>query len=456
MEKVKLLIIGAGPGGYVAAIRAAQLGLEPVVIEKADLGGTCLNRGCIPTKALIAAAETYNTANSGEALGIKATAEFDWEKVVAHAKNAAGKNRLGIQFLFKKNGVRLVQAEAKFTSAHTVKAGETEFEAENIIIATGSKVRDFASFPIDGKDIIGSDQALFQEKLPKSLAIIGGGVIGVELGFVYRTFGVEVTIIEAMPTIIPLEDADISKELTKEFKKKKIKINTGVSVEKVEKSDEGVILTLGNGSTITVEQVLSCVGRSPNTNGLDLAAAGIETERRGFIVVDDHCRTSVPGVYAVGDVIPTPMLAHTAEHEGIFVVEQIAGLKDLEPVRYHLNPACIYCTPSIASMGLREAQAADKDIKYKVGKFPFSANGKAVASNHTTGFVKVIIDEDSHKLLGVHIIGNGATDLISEFIPAMNLGATAEEIIESIHPHPTLSEASMEALLNALGRAIHI
>lgn len=456
MEKVKLLIIGAGPGGYVAAIRAAQLGLEPVVIERGFVGGTCLNRGCIPTKALISAAETFNSILSAEALGITANAEFDWTKVTDHAKNAASKNRTGITYLFKKNNIRLVQAEAKFTSPHTVKAGETEFDAENIIIATGSVVRDFPNFSIDNKKIISSDQALFQAKLPKSLAIIGGGVIGVELGFVYRTFGVEVTIIEAMNSIIPMEDADISKELTKEFKKKKVKIITGTSVEKAEVKEEGVTLTLANGNVVEAEQVLSCVGRSPNTANLNLEAAGITPDRRGFIPVDEFCRTNVPGIYAVGDVIFTPMLAHTAEHEGILAVEQIAGMKDLKPINYLYNPACIYCTPSIASMGLKEAQAAEKGLKFKVGKFPFSANGKAVASNHTTGFVKVIIDEETHKLLGVHIIGNGATDLISEFIPAMNAGLTAEEIVESIHPHPTLSEASLEALLGALGRAIHI
>ena len=456
MEKVKLLIIGAGPGGYVAAIRAAQLGLEPVVIERGFLGGTCLNRGCIPTKALISAAETFNSILGAAALGITANAEFDWTKVNEHAKNAAAKNRMGIAYLFKKNNIRLVQGEAQFTSAHTVKAGETEFEAENIIIATGSVVRDFPNFSIDNRKIISSDQALFQNKLPKSLAIIGGGVIGVELGFVYRTFGVEVTIIEAMNTIIPMEDADISKELTKEFKKKKIKIITGTSVEKAEKTDEGVTLTLANGNVVEAEQVLSCVGRSPNTAKLNLEAAGITPDRRGFIPVDEFCRTNVPGIYAVGDIIFTPMLAHTAEHEGILAVEQIAGMKDLKPINYLYNPACIYCTPSIASMGLKEAQAAEKGLKFKVGKFPFSANGKAVAANHTTGFVKVIIDEETHKILGVHIIGNGATDLISEFIPAMNAGLTAEEIVESIHPHPTLSEASLEALLGALGRAIHI
>ena len=455
MEKVKLLIIGAGPGGYVAAIRAAQLGLEPVVIEKADLGGTCLNWGCIPTKALIAAAETFENINHSDAFGITATATFDWTKVVAHAKNAVTKNRAGVQYLFKKNKVRLVTATAKFISPKTVKAGETEFEAENIIIATGSKVRDVAGFPVDGKNIISSDHALFQEKLPKSIAIIGGGVIGVEMAYIYHSFGVEVTIIEAMNSIIPFEDADISKELTKEFKKKKMKIHTGVFVEKVEKVNDLMVITLNNGTTVEAAQVLSSVGRSPNLDGLDIEKGGVVLNEKGFIKTDELFKTNVEGVFAIGDCIPTPMLAHTAEHEGIVAVEQIAGMK-VHKIDYLLNPGCIYCLPSIGSIGYRESTAIEKGIKIKTGKFPFSANGKAVASNHTTGFVKVIIEEESHKIIGAHIIGYGATDLISEFLPAMKLGATAEDIVESIHPHPTLCEASLEAVLNSLGRTIHI
>lgn len=455
MEKIKLLIIGAGPGGYVAAIRASQLGLEPVVIEKADLGGTCLNRGCIPTKALIAAAESFENVKNSEVFGITASATFDWTKVVDHAKNAVIKNRNGVQYLFKKNKVRLVTGEAKFTGPKTVSAGGLEFEAENIIIATGSKVRDIGAFPVDGKNIISSDHALYQEKLPRSIAIIGGGVIGVEIAYIYHSLGVEVTIIEAMKNIVPFEDTDVSRELTKAFKKRKMKIHTGFSVQSVEKTESGMLVSLENGKTVEAEQVLSSIGRSPVTENLDLKSAGIETDQRGFIIADDHFRTSIPGVYAIGDVIATPMLAHTAEHEGILTVEQIAG-KNIHPIDYNLNPGCIYCLPSIASIGYRESQAIEEGIAIKVGKFPFSANGKAVASNHTTGFVKVIIEEKSHKIIGVHIIGFGATDLIAEFIPAMKMGATAEDIIESIHPHPTLSEASLEAVLNSLGRTIHI
>ncbi|MGI6393753.1 MAG: dihydrolipoyl dehydrogenase [bacterium] len=455
MEKVKLLIIGAGPGGYVSAIRAAQLGLEPVVIEKGELGGTCLNRGCIPTKALIAAAESFENIGRSEVFGITASPEFDWSKIVDYAKNSIVKNKAGIQYLFKKNKIRLVSGTAEFTGPKTVKVGENEFEAENIIIAAGSKVRDISSFPVDGKDVISSDHALFQEKLPKSIAIIGGGVIGVEIAYIYHTFGVEVTIVEAMKAIVPFEDKDISRELTKEFKKKKMKIFTGTSVEKVEKTGDLMVVTLSNGTVVEAEQVLSSVGRSPDFSDLKIEKAGIALTERGFIKTDEFFKTNIEGVYAIGDVIATPMLAHTAEHEGILVAEQIAGMK-VDKIDYNLNPGCIYSNPSIASIGYREQQANDLGIKIKVGKFPFSANGKAVTSGNTTGFVKVIIEEETHKIIGVHIVGHGATDLIAEFIPAMKLGAKAEDIIESIHPHPTLCEASLEAVLNSLGRTIHM
>ncbi len=454
MEKVKLLIIGAGPGGYVAAIRAAQLGLEPVIVEKENVGGTCLNWGCIPTKALISSAETYNLAKHSEYLNITA-GSVNWPDVVENAKRSVVKNRTGVEYLFKKNKIRHVFGTASFTGEKTVKVGEEEFEAENIIVATGSKVRDISAFPVDGKDIISSDHALFQEKLPESLAIIGGGVIGVEIAYIYHSFGVEVTIIEAMNSIVPFEDKDVARELSKEFKKKKIKIHTGTSVQKVEKTEHGMLITLENGKTVEAEQVLSSVGRAPNVDGLNIEKSGVKLDERGFIATDKLFKTNVDGVYAIGDVIATPMLAHTAEHEGIIAVEQISG-KVVHEIDYLLNPGCIYCQPSIASMGYREQELIEKEIPYKVGKFPFSANGKAIASGHTAGFVKVLLDDKTHKIIGAHIIGFGATDLISEFIAAMNIGATAEQLINSIHPHPTLCEATLEALLNALGRTIHM
>ncbi len=455
MEKVKLLIIGAGPGGYVAAIRAAQLGLDPVVIEKSELGGTCLNWGCIPTKALIAATEALESAKSASAFGIKADPTFDWKEVVDHARNTVVKNRMGVEFLFKKNKIRLVKGEAKFTGDRTVTVAENEFEADNIIIATGSRVRNLPHIEVDGKDIVGSDEALFFDTLPKSIAILGGGVIGCEFAYIFNAFGSEVQIVEAMDRIIPFEDKDSSKELQKEFKKKKIKIHTKTFVEKVEKVGGKMVLTTAAGKTIEADTLLSAIGRSPNTEKIGLENTGITTDEKGFIKVDENLETSVKGVYAIGDIIATPMLAHTAEHEGISVVESLAGIEH-HAIDYNLNPGCIYCQPSIASVGYTEDAAKEKGIEVKIGKFPFTANGKAVASNHTKGFVKVIIDAEDHKLLGVHIVGHAATDLISEFLPAMSMGAKAEDIVSAIHPHPTLSEASLEAVLDALGRALHI
>jgi len=454
MEKVKVLIIGSGPGGYVAAIRAAQLGLNPVVIEKSELGGTCLNRGCIPTKALISAASAYKAIGQAKAFGITATAEFDWTKIVGHAQKTAERSAKGVEFLFKKNEIRRIQATAEFTGPHTVKAGDEEFEAEHIIIATGSIVRDLPSIQRDGKQVIGSDEALFLEKRPESMAIIGGGVIGVEIAYVYNAFGTKVTIIEALDRIVPFEEPEISKELTKELKRSKIKVHTGVFVTGITKADESVTLELGNGKTVEAEIVLSAVGRAPNLAPLSLEKAGVELTKRGFVAVDDNFNTNVEGVYAIGDIIETPMLAHTAEHEGISLVERLSGLHP-HKIDYTLNPSCIYTEPAIAHIGLSEAELTKEGVEYSVGTFPYMANGKAQASNHTKGFIKVLIEKESKKVRGVHMIGFGATDLISEMIPAMALGATAEDIVNAIHPHPTLSEITLEATLDALGRALH-
>lgn len=456
MEQLKLIIIGAGPGGYVAAIRAAQLGLSPVVVEKAnDLGGTCLNWGCIPAKALIRAAEAFDDAHEACKFGVHAAPTFNWGEVVAHAKGAVAKNNKGIEFLFKKHNIRLVRGEARFTGPKEVTVGADVYTADNIIIAAGSAYKDLPHIKIDRADIWSSDEALFTPTLPKSIAIIGAGAIGVEFAYIYATFGVEVHLIEALDRLVPLEDGEISKELLKEFRRKKIKCYTGTCVEKAEKSVDGMAITLAGGKSVTVEKILSAVGRRPNTTALGLAATGIETDPRGFIPVSPLFETKVPGVYAIGDLIATPMLAHTAEHEGIVAAEHIAGLQ-VHPIDYRLNPGCTFCEPAIASVGLTEEKAREQDIAYTVGKFPFSANGKAVASGRTAGFVKVLIAADTHELLGAHIIGHGAPDLLSEFLPALRLKAKAEDIIESIHPHPTLCEASLEAVLGALGRAIHI
>ena len=453
--KEKLVIIGAGPGGYVAAIKAAQLGLNPLVIEKDEFGGTCLNRGCIPTKALIAPAEIFNEIKKASAFGIYATPEFKWNEIVEHAKKSALKNRTGVEYLFKKNKIRSIKGTGKIIDKNTVEVNGEKITTENILIATGSSVKDLPHIKIDKKQVVGSDEALFLEKLPKSMVILGGGVIGVEFAYILNSFGVETTIIEALPTIIPFEDKDIQRELKKHLKKSGIKIITKVFAEKIEKSDDGVELFLNNGKSVKAEMLLSAVGRKPNTENIGLENIGLKIDEKGFIPVDDFYETSIKGVFAVGDIIATPMLAHTAEHEGIVAVERIAE-QNPHKIDYNTNPACIYCEPSIASIGMNEQTAVEKGFEIKIGKFPFTANGKAVTSGHTEGFVKVVVDKNNNKILGASIIGHGATDLISEFIPALNQNLKAEDLADAIHPHPTLSEASMEALLNSLKRAIHI
>ncbi len=455
MEHLKLLIIGAGPGGYVAAIRAAQLGLSPGVFDKTDtLGGTCLNWGCIPAKALIRAAEAYEEAKEACRFGIHAEVSFNWGEVVAHAKSAVAKNNKGIDFLFKKHGIRVIRGEARFTGPKQVTVGNDVYTADHILIAAGSAVKDLPHLKVDGADIWSSDHALFCAALPKSIAIIGAGAIGVEFAYIFSVFGVEVHLIEALDRFVSLEDGEVSKELLKEFRKRKIKCYPGTCVEKAERTDGGMVVTLSGGKEITVEKILLAVGRRPNSAPLTLAATGIETDPRGFIQVSEHYETKVAGIYAIGDLIATPMLAHTAEHEGAHAVEHIAGLHP-HPIDYRQNPGCTFCEPAIASVGLTEEKAKELGIAYAVGRFPFAANGKAVASGTTAGFVKVLIAADTHELLGAHIIGHGATDLIAEFLPALRLRAKAEDIVEAIHPHPTLCEASLEAVLDALGRVVH-
>ncbi len=455
MRNVKLLIIGAGPGGYVAAIRASQLGLEPVVIEADEVGGTCLNWGCIPTKALVAAAETYENAKDSESMGIISNPTFNWENVVNHAKNTVLKNRKGVEYLFKKNKIELIKGRAKFTGEKSVEVNSEEITAENIIIATGSSVRSFPSLPLDGKTMISSDEALFLEALPKSLLIVGAGAIGLEFGYIFNAFGAEVHIVEAMDSFLPSSDADVSKELLRSFKKKKIKCYPKTITEKIEKTEEGYKVALNNGKEIEVEKILVAVGRKANVESLDTEKGKIKLTDRGFIEINDKFETSVKGVYAIGDVKGAPMLAHVAEHEGVVIAEMLVG-NEFHPVNYSANPACTYCEPSVADIGMTEKQAEDKGIEYVTGKFPFSANGKAVASGKTEGFVKIIAEKESKIVIGAHIIGHGATDLVSEFIPIINGKMTLDSIAHSIHPHPTLCEASLEAALDALNRTIHI
>lgn len=455
MRNVKLLIIGAGPGGYVAAIRASQLGLEPVVVEADEVGGTCLNWGCIPTKALVAAAETYENAKNSESMGIISNPTFSWEGVVTHAKNTVLKNRKGVEYLFKKNKIESIKGRAKFVGEKEVEVNGESIVAENIIIATGSSVRSFPSLPLDGKTMISSDEALFLDALPKSILIVGAGAIGLEFGYIFNAFGSEIHIVEAMDRFLPSSDADVSKDLLRAFKKKKIKCYPKTMTEKIEKTEDGYKVTLSNGKEIDVERILVAVGRKANTESLDPEKGGIKLTDRGFVEINDKFETSVKGVYAIGDVKGAPMLAHIAEHEGIALTEMLAG-GEFHSVNYFANPACTYCEPSVADIGMTEQQAEEKGIEYVTGKFPFSANGKAISSGKTAGFVKIIAEKESKTVIGAHIIGHGATDLISEFLPIINNKMTLDNIIHSIHPHPTLCEASLEAALDALNRTIHI
>ncbi|MFO7735123.1 MAG: dihydrolipoyl dehydrogenase [bacterium] len=430
MEKVKLLIMGAGPAGYVGAIRAAQLGLKPVLLEKNHVGGTCLNRGCIPTKALIKAAHIMNDIKNSSIFGINSTSSFSWPDVTAHARRSVENNRKGIEFLLKKNGVRLVREKGKFIGEKHIEAGDLSFEAENIILATGSSPASLPHIKPDGKEIITSRHALFLEKLPASLTIVGGGVIGCEFAYIFNSFGVDVTIVEAMKNIIPSEDKDISKELQKSLKKQGISIYKKRMVQSVEKiSENRLSVTLDNGKNFETEKLLSSTGRVPCTSSMNLEKTTIAVDKKGFIPVNSMNKTNVDGIYAVGDIIDSPMLAHTAEHEAVLAVEHIAG-ENPEKTNYNANPGCIYSEPEVASIGMTEQKVKDSGISYVTGKCPFKANGKAVASGDVRGFVKVIVEKESLKLLGAHIIGQSATDIIAEFLPAFSLSLNAKQNLE--------------------------
>lgn len=462
--KFDIAVIGSGPGGYVAAIRAAQLGKKVAIIEKAELGGICLNWGCIPTKALLKSAQVFNYLQNAEEFGINKVDKpsFDFENIVRRSRDVAGTMSKGVQFLMKKNKIEIINGEAKVLPGRKimVKAEDgvsTEVSAENIIIATGGRSRELPSMPQDGKKIIGYRGALSLEKLPKSMIVVGSGAIGVEFANFYHTLGAEVTIVEYMPRIVPVEDEEISKQLERSFKKNGIKIMTESEVTSVDTSGDGVkatVKTKKGEEVLEAEILLSAVGVVANTENLGLEEVGIQTDR-GKIVVNDYCQTNVAGYYAIGDVVHGPDLAHLASAQGILCVEKIAGL-NVEPIDFGNVPGCTYCSPEIASVGMTETQAKEAGYDIKVGKFPFSANGKAVANGAADGFVKVIFDAKYGEWLGCHMIGNGVTEMIAEAVAARKLETTANEIMKSVHPHPTMSEAIMEAVMDAYGHAIHI
>jgi dihydrolipoamide dehydrogenase len=461
-----LIVIGSGPGGYVAAIRASQLGMNVAVVERESLGGICLNWGCIPTKALLKSAQVFNYINHAEDYGIKVKgAETDFGGMISRSRGVADGMSKGVNFLMKKNKINVIMGTATLARGKKVVVTDSdgkkkEYTADNIIIATGGRSRELPNLPIDGKKIIGYREAMTLAKQPKSMVVVGAGAIGAEFAYFYNSIGTEVTVVEFMEQgLLPREDKDISKEIARSFKKAGIEVKANTSVEKVDTSGKVCKVTIknrkdGSESVINCDVVLSAAGISPNTENIGLEVLGIKTER-GLIEVDEYYKTNVAGIYAIGDVIPTQALAHVASAEGITCVEKIAGHHP-EPIDYGNIPSCTYCIPEVASVGLTEAAAKEAGFELKVGKFPFSASGKASAAGAKEGFVKVIYDAKYGELLGAHMIGFNVTEMIAEIVVAKKLETTGHEILKAIHPHPTMSEAVMEATAAAYDEVIHL
>ena len=467
-EQFDVTIIGAGPGGYVAAVRGAQLGLKVAIIEKekdAKLGGTCGLRGCIPTKALLNAAHLYQKAGHFEDFGLKVKdLSYDWAGVQKYKSNIVDKNAAGVTYLMKKNKVTVFNGHGKITGKGKVEValadGKKEtIDTKNIIIATGSVVRPIPGFEVDGKQVVNSDQILELQSVPKSMIVMGSGAVGVEFASVYARFGCDTTVIELLDRIVPIEDADVSKELARAFKKQGIKCETGIKLDKLEKNKKGVKVSgknaMGEDVTFEAEMLLVAVGRMPYLEGLGLDKTKVVVNPRGTVKVNEFCETDEPNIYAIGDVIDTAWLAHLASKEGILVVEKIAG-KKVEPIKQNLVPNCTYCDPEVASVGLTEEKAKEAGYDVKVGKFPFSASGKARILGETDGFVKIVAEKKYDEVLGVHIIGPHATELLAEACVAMALETTADELGRVIHAHPTVSESIMEAAEGVHDMTIHL
>ncbi len=458
-----LLVVGSGPGGYVAAIRASQLGMKVGVVEKENLGGICLNWGCIPTKALLKSAQVFEYASHAAEYGVVASdVKPDFEKMIARSRDVAASMSKGIEFLFKKNKIEVINGFGKLKDKSTVVVtdsdGKTqEVTAKHIVLATGARSRELPNLKQDGGKIIGYRQALSLPKQPKSMVVVGSGAIGSEFTYFYNSIGTQVTLVEYMPNIVPVEDEEVSKTLERSFKKNKIKVMTNASVESVDTSGDlckVTIKTKKGEEVVEAEIVLSAVGITPNTEGIGLEDVGVEMEN-GRVKVDEYYRTNVEGVYAIGDIIPGPALAHVASAEGIACVEKIAGM-EVHPINYKNIPGCTYTSPEVSSVGMTEKAAQEAGYEIKVGKFPFSASGKATAAGMRDGFVKLIFYAKYGELLGAHMIGGNVTEMIAEMVVARNLETTGHELIKSIHPHPTMSEAIMEAAAAAYGEVIHM
>ena len=459
-----ITIIGSGPGGYVAAIRAAQLGLSTAVVEKeASPGGTCLHWGCIPAKALLRTAEVLDTARGAAAFGVKvAGVELDVAAMHEYRKKAIGANVKGVEFLFKKNGVRLLRGLGSLAGPGRVRVAPPDAEpytidTRHVVLATGSVIRGLPGVEFDGRRVLNSDHALELARVPRSMIVVGAGAVGVELASAYRSFGAEVTLLELLPQLIPLEDPDLGRELERAFKKRGIAVHTAARLSRVTPGPDGVRVSAEKGGKpleLEAETLLVAVGRKPLTEGLNLAGTRVALDERGFVRVDPLMRTGEPGVYAIGDLLATQALAHVASHEGIVAVEHAAGLAP-QAIDYDRVPSCTYCHPEVGSIGLDEARARERGHDVAVGRFPFSAIGKAKILNETGGFIKIVAEKKYDEVLGVHIIGPHATELIAEASAALALEATAESLFHAIHAHPTLSEAMGEAALGVHKRSIH-
>ena len=461
--KYDIIVLGSGPGGYVTAIRASQLGFKVAVIEKENLGGVCLNWGCIPTKALLKSAQVFDYLKHASDYGLTVSSfDKDFPAVVQRSRSVADGMSKGVQFLMKKNKIDVIDGFGKLKPGKKIDVTDaakkvTEYSADYIIIATGARSRELPNLPQDGVKVIGYRQAMTLPTQPKSMIVVGSGAIGVEFAHFYNSMGTDVTIVEFLPNVVPVEDEDISKQMERSMKKSGIKIMTNSSVEKIDISGSGVkayVKTPKGEEILEADILLSAVGIKTNIENIGLEEVGIATDR-DKILVNDFYQTNVPGYYAIGDVVPGPALAHVASAEGITCVEKIAGLH-VDPIDYGNVPGCTYATPEIASVGLTEKQAKEKGYELKIGKFPFSASGKAKAAGTPDGFVKVIFDAKYGEWLGCHMIGAGVTDMIAEAVVARKLETTGHEILKSIHPHPTMSEAVMEAVADAYGEVIHL
>ena len=458
MSKYDIIVLGSGPGGYVTAIRASQLGFKTAIVEKENLGGVCLNWGCIPTKALLKSAQVFEYLKHADAYGLSVK-EFDkdFDAVVKRSRGVADGMSKGVQFLMKKNKIDVIEGFGKLKPGKKIDVDGKEYSADHIIIATGARSRELPSLPQDGKKVIGYREAMTLPSQPKKMIVVGSGAIGVEFAYFYNSMGTEVTIVEFLPNVVPVEDEEVSKQLERSFKKSGIKIMTSSEVTKVDTSGKGVkayVKTDKGEEVLEADIILSAVGIKTNIENIGLEDVGIAVDR-DKIMVNDFYHTNIPGYYAIGDVTPGQALAHVASAEGILCVEKIKGMH-VEALDYGNIPGCTYCSPEIASVGLTEKQAKEKGYDIKVGKFPFSASGKASAGGNKEGFVKVIFDAKYGEWLGCHMIGAGVTDMIAEAVLGRKLETTGHEVLKAVHPHPTMSEAVMEAVADAYDEVIHL